>query len=187
MPTNAKLIFRTATYDANVRRLSGTILEIGCGSKLGFPQYTERCRVVMIDKCPRRIKKLNHELTAFPNSGIEVKLCDAASLPYPDGHFDAVVGSFVLCSVADVPRVLREMERVPKRSGQLLLLEHIKSPLLMVGKMMDLLTPLSRAACNNCHLNRPTLDAIKQSAFNIVDYQCSGKIVPWIFVSAIRK
>ncbi len=44
-------------------------------------------------------------------------------LPYPDGHFDLVTCQTVLIHVADVPAVLREMRRVTRPGGTVLVAE----------------------------------------------------------------
>ncbi|KAG0348926.1 hypothetical protein BG004_003643 [Podila humilis] len=49
---------------------------------------------------------------------------NAAAIPYPDGSFDTVVDTFGLCSFEDPVKVLKEMKRVLKPGGKLLLLEH---------------------------------------------------------------
>ncbi len=48
---------------------------------------------------------------------------DARTLPYPDGSFDAVTIAFGIRNVPDRPRALREMARVLKPGGRLVVLE----------------------------------------------------------------
>lgn len=43
---------------------------------------------------------------------------DALHLPFPNGHFDAVVSGFLLRNVADLDRALREQYRVLKPGGR---------------------------------------------------------------------
>ncbi|KAG0231725.1 hypothetical protein BGW42_008677 [Actinomortierella wolfii] len=66
-----------------------------------------------------------------PKSVVETMIrfesMNAASMPYPDQSFDTVVDTFGLCSFEDPVAVLREMKRVLKPGGQILLLEHGKS------------------------------------------------------------
>jgi demethylmenaquinone methyltransferase / 2-methoxy-6-polyprenyl-1,4-benzoquinol methylase len=53
-------------------------------------------------------------------------------LPFPDGHFDAVTIAFGLRNVTDKPAALREMRRVLKPGGRVLVLEfsEVAEPLL---------------------------------------------------------
>ena len=50
-------------------------------------------------------------------------VCDAEKLPFPDGHFDLVSVAFGLCNMTHKDAALREMARVLKPGGKLLVLE----------------------------------------------------------------
>ena len=62
------------------------------------------------------------------NKGIVVPamVCDAESMPFPDGYFDRVVVSFGLRNMTHKERALSEMNRVLKPGGKLLVLEFSK-------------------------------------------------------------
>jgi demethylmenaquinone methyltransferase/2-methoxy-6-polyprenyl-1,4-benzoquinol methylase len=67
------------------------------------------------------------------DAGIVVPIvqCDAERLPFPDQHFDCVTIGFGLRNVTRKARALREMTRVLRPGGRLLVLEfsHIWAPL----------------------------------------------------------
>lgn len=48
---------------------------------------------------------------------------DALALPFPDGTFDAVTTSFVIRNVANTPAALRELARVTKPGGRMVICE----------------------------------------------------------------
>merc|ERR1712087_283762 len=52
---------------------------------------------------------------------------DAANLSFPDNSFDTIVDTFGLCSFDDPVAVLKELQRVCKPDGTILLLEHGRS------------------------------------------------------------
>jgi demethylmenaquinone methyltransferase / 2-methoxy-6-polyprenyl-1,4-benzoquinol methylase len=52
-----------------------------------------------------------------------VAQCDAEALPFPSGHFDRVSVAFGLRNMTRKDRALREMHRVLKPGGKLLVLE----------------------------------------------------------------
>jgi ubiquinone/menaquinone biosynthesis C-methylase UbiE len=57
-----------------------------------------------------------------------VAVADAErGLPYADGSFDTVLDAFGLCSYEDPVAALREMRRVCRPDGRVLLLEHGRS------------------------------------------------------------
>ena len=187
MPSSSKRRFRSETFDSQIKKLSGRVLEIGCGSKIGNPQYTRKCDVTMIEKSPRRAERLAKDLASFGTSAARVIQADAANLSFPDNYFDAVVGSFVLCSVDDVAQVLKELGRVSKHGAKFLFLEHFPSKIPFINAFMSALTPVSICFCNNCHLNREPLFYLKQSFFEVDEFLISGELIPWIFVSASRR
>jgi ubiquinone/menaquinone biosynthesis C-methylase UbiE len=69
---------------------------------------------------------------------------DVERLPFPDDSFDAVVATCVFCSVADPVAGLRELTRVVRDDGQILLVEHVRPRNPVLGLLADLVTPLTR-------------------------------------------
>jgi len=63
---------------------------------------------------------------------------DAQSLSFADNSFDTVIGSFVFCSVPLPIKGLKELYRVCKPGGQVLLLEHVLSSNLWLPKSWTL-------------------------------------------------
>ncbi len=53
-------------------------------------------------------------------------VCDAEKLPFPDGHFDIVTVAFGLRNMTHKDQALREMNRVLRAGGKLLVLEFSK-------------------------------------------------------------
>ncbi|CAM9125131.1 unnamed protein product [Heterosigma akashiwo] len=62
---------------------------------------------------------------------------DGTALAFPSGRFDTVVDTHGLCSVAEPRRLLREMSRVARPDGQILLLEHGRSHYGWLNGLLD--------------------------------------------------
>ena len=93
----------------------------------------------------------------------------AERLPFPDGSFDSVVSTLVLCTVVDQPRALAEIRRVLAPRGRLLFLEHVRSDDPGVARWQDRLNGLNQIIAHGCNCNRATVDAIRAAGFDIAN------------------
>jgi phosphatidylethanolamine/phosphatidyl-N-methylethanolamine N-methyltransferase len=101
-----------------------SILEIGVGTGLSAVAYPPRCRVAAIDLSGHMIERAQ---TRLARRGIRhVALCrmDAAHLGFQDAQFDAVYAPYVMNVVPDPVKVAREIRRVCRPSGRIVLLNH---------------------------------------------------------------
>jgi ubiquinone/menaquinone biosynthesis C-methylase UbiE len=100
--------------------------------------------------------------------GLDVKLMegDAQSLPFPDNSFDTAVATFVFCSVPDPVLGLRELRRVVKPGGQILLLEHVRIDLPVIGILMDALNPVFVHLLGP-NINRRTVENVQKAGLVI--------------------
>ncbi|MDP8944507.1 MAG: methyltransferase domain-containing protein [Actinomycetota bacterium] len=87
-------------------------------------------------------------------------------MPFPDGSFDTVVSTLVLCTVPDQEAALDEVRRVLRPGGRLLFIEHVRAAEPM-ARWQDRLEPLWRRLLGGCHPNRDTVAAIEEAGFEI--------------------
>jgi len=151
-----------------LRDLSGAVLEVGAGTGVTLAHYPERLsRLVLCEPDPHMRRKLGEKAAA---AGVKMELSEAAAekLPFPDGSFDAVVGSLVLCSVHDQSAALAEIARVLKPGGRLVFLEHVAAdnkPERL--KWQRRIEPVWKHLMGNCHLTRRTEAAIAAAGLRI--------------------
>jgi phosphatidylethanolamine/phosphatidyl-N-methylethanolamine N-methyltransferase len=142
------------------------ILEVGVGTGKNFDYYPKAARITAIDFSPNMLKQA--ELTKNrKNAQVELDLLDVQSLPYADNSFDTVIGSFVFCSVPLPNKGLKELYRVCKPEGQVLLLEHVISSKPLLAWAMNLLNPIV-VKLFGANINRDTIKNVKACGFATV-------------------
>lgn len=143
----------------------GNVLEVGVGTGKNLPYYPVGAKVIAVDIAEQMLAVARQRAYDL---GVEVDLRegDIQCLDFPDDSFDTVVATCVFCSVPDPLLGLREVERVVKPDGQILLLEHVRSDHPVVGPLMDLLSPLTSRLWG-ASINRPTVRTVEQAGLQI--------------------
>ena len=147
--------------------LRGAVLEVGIGSGRNLPYYDRAVtRVVGIDLSTGMLREARRA-AADVGRPIALARMDAEHMAFPDATFDSVVTSLSLCTVTDPARALREMARVCKPDGRVVLLEHVRSSMPPLFWLQRLLTPLQQRAMG-CHLDRATIDLVRSLGFEVL-------------------
>lgn len=95
---------------------------------------------------------------------------DATNLKFPDNEFDTVVQSFGMCSCDDPVAALKEMQRVCKPGGQILLLEHGQAAYGWLNGILDSHADRHREKWG-CQWNKDIEALVKSSGLEIVSYR----------------
>lgn len=146
-----------------VAGLSGRLLELGAGTGLLSEHYDAAARPVGVDVDLAGLRRARSRSAAG-----SLVCADAQALPFRAGSFDAVVESLVLCSVPDVGQTLREARRVLRVGGELRLLDHVRPPGRVLGRLADRLTPLWSRVSGGCRLDRAPASELAAAGFAIV-------------------
>lgn len=104
---------------------AGRVLEVGVGTGLSLPDYVKHLEIVGIDLSPDMLEKARERVAAEELGHVTgLHEMDAADLKFPDGAFDTVVAMYVMTVVPEPEIVMRELARVTKPGGQVLLVNH---------------------------------------------------------------
>lgn len=145
----------------------GRVLEIGVGSGLNLPLYSDRIqRVIGLDPSPKLLA-MAREAAGRIMIPIEFVEGSAEAIALDEKSVDTVVTTWTLCTIPDATRALGEMRRVLKPSGRMLFVEHGRSPDPNIRRWQDRLTPLWKHIGGGCHLNRAIAELIAGSGFRI--------------------
>mmetsp|Transcript_6803 Transcript_6803/g.18272 ORF Transcript_6803/g.18272 Transcript_6803/m.18272 type:complete len:151 (+) Transcript_6803:539-991(+) len=85
---------------------------------------------------------------------ISLQQADATQLPLASASFDCVVDTFSLCVIPEPLAALREMARMLKPGGRLLLLEHARSDNPILGAYQDVSASAVAATAKGCVWNQ---------------------------------
>ena len=118
------------------------VLEVGIGTGLNLPLYPQDCHLVGIDLSRQMLKKAQEKVLEDGMKNVTLKVMDASRLEFPDGHFDHVLATYVISAVPEPVKVLREIRRVCKERGHIVILNHFKSEHPVIGAFEELAAPL---------------------------------------------
>jgi ubiquinone/menaquinone biosynthesis C-methylase UbiE len=170
---------RAAQYDEreNVRwqetlrslvfgRARGEVLEVGVGTGATFAYYPrDLAGLTGLDISEEMLAKARAKAGRLPFP-VHFKVADFQRLPYPAETFDTVTSSLAFCGVPDPLLLFAEIRRVLRPGGQLLAVEHIRPSNSVLGVLADIGDPLYDRLVG-CHLNRRTLDLLRQAGFGV--------------------
>ncbi len=143
----------------------GRVLEIGIGSGLNLPFYTDKVtNVIGLDPSPRLLTMARAAGFAASRK-LELIEGSAEAIPLEDHSVDTVVTTWTMCSIADAARSLSDMRRVLRPTGRLIFVEHGRAPDPNVRWWQDHLTPLWQRFSGGCHLNRSISELIESAGF----------------------
>lgn len=160
--------------------ISGRVLEVGVGTGLMFPHYPGQVHLSALELNSEFLHLAKNRLSDS-TAKIDLLLSDGATLPFTANAFDFVVFALVLCSVESVERVLAEVRRVLKPTGEVRLIEHVRSTGPISGFLMNLFNPLWLALNQQgCNMNRPTVELLQRSGFVITEVKLFKFFVPGV-------
>jgi ubiquinone/menaquinone biosynthesis C-methylase UbiE len=150
----------------------GRVLEVGVGTGKNLSHYPSGVELTAVDISKamlERARRKAEKLGLHPT----LDLADVTALTYPDNSFDTTVATSVFCSVADPVTGLREMARVTKPDGQILLLEHVRPQNPFLGWLADLATSITRRMFG-FRANRRTEENVVAAGLDIVEIRREG-------------
>jgi phosphatidylethanolamine/phosphatidyl-N-methylethanolamine N-methyltransferase len=157
------LLFRSYRKKLWASAIGPHILEVGVGTGKNFVFYPQNAQITAIDfssKMLQQASKKKHRKAIDVN----LDLMDVESLCYADNCFDTVIASFVFCSVPQPRKGLKELHRVLKPGGQLLLLEHVSSSNKIIAGLMNTLNPII-VFMFGVNINRQTVKNVQSCPF----------------------
>ncbi len=116
---------RSHTVEVINKNGRGRVLEVGVGTGLSLPDYRSDLEIVGIDLSPEMLDKARERVAELKLSNVTgLHEMDAGELEFPDDSFDTTVAMYVMTVVPEPEKVMRELARVTKPGGEILLVNH---------------------------------------------------------------
>lgn len=146
-------------------QMQGQVLFLAVGTGVDIMRFPEGQKIIGIDISAEMLRRAEPRRRAYQGH-LVCALGDAENLSFSDNSFDTVVSSCTMCSVPNPVRALRELFRVLRPGGRLLMFEHVRSRSWALGLALDLMTLWTRLL--GTAMNRNTVTNVLTAGFKIV-------------------
>ncbi|RMD63059.1 MAG: class I SAM-dependent methyltransferase [Alphaproteobacteria bacterium] len=122
--------------------LGGRILDAGIGTGCNVPFYPSEAWMVGTDLSPGMLSRAQR-FAARTRRPVALAAMDICNLGFPDGSFDAVISTFVLCTLDEELQrpALAEFARIVRPGGEVRILDYALSRRPLVRSLMKAYQP----------------------------------------------
>ncbi|MBK8269361.1 MAG: class I SAM-dependent methyltransferase [Planctomycetes bacterium] len=146
-------------------QMHGQVLFLAVGTGVDINRFPTGQNIIGIDISHEMLRRAETRRRAYCGQMAFV-LGDAERLAFGDESFDTVVSSCTMCSVPQPVVALKELHRVLRPGGRLLMFEHVRSRSWSLGLALDLMTLWTRLL--GTEMNRDTVANVRTAGFDIV-------------------
>src|SRR6476661_1314329 len=114
------------------------VLEVGVGTGINLSLYPKNCSVIGIDFSESMLEIARERAERKDIRNVRLLQMDAADLKFADDAFDIVYAPYLISVVPDPVQVAREMRRVCRPGGRIVILNHFRStnPIMSWGERL---------------------------------------------------
>ncbi|HEX5696465.1 MAG TPA: class I SAM-dependent methyltransferase, partial [Acidimicrobiia bacterium] len=141
-------------------------LDVGCGTGENFAYLHNAGSVTALDVSPEMVREADRRARQM-HMEVDLLVGDAQSLPFAEDSFDTVISAFSSCTFPDYVAAFKEMARVTRSGGEVLLLEHGRSSVTWIARRQDrnIERVYRRSACRN---NRDVAAELGEAGLTVV-------------------
>src|SRR3989475_9539012 len=119
------------------------VLEVGVGTGINAALYPSDCSVTGVDFSSSMLEKARERVARKGVRNVRLLQMDAANLKFADDTFDIVYAPYVISVVPDPVAVAREMRRVCRPGGRIIILNHFRSKNPLLAWVERIISPLT--------------------------------------------
>jgi len=161
------------------------VLEVGVGTGINAALYPRDCSVTGIDLSDSMLEKAHNRIARKGVRNVRLMQMDAANLKFADETFDIVYAPYVISVVPDPVAVAREMHRVCRPGGRIVILNHFRSKNAVGAKMERLIAPAAKYLGFKSDLDLPAF--LVQAGLEPVSIEKVNVPRIWSLVTCIKE
>jgi phosphatidylethanolamine/phosphatidyl-N-methylethanolamine N-methyltransferase len=119
------------------------ILEVGVGTGINTSLYPANCQITGIDLSSSMLDKARKRVKREGIRNVRLLEMDAAKTTFADDTFDIVYAPYLISVVPDPVTVAREMRRICKPGGKIIILNHFRSANPILSRVERSISPLT--------------------------------------------
>ncbi|XP_069614747.1 thiol S-methyltransferase TMT1A-like [Ranitomeya imitator] len=163
-----KLFSNIADFSGPSKELR--LLEVGCGSGANFKYYPSGCKVTCLDINPNFEKFLSKNQAKNDHLIYEHFVVASADnmTSIVDGSMDVVVCTLLVCSVPNIPAVVKEVKRVLRMGGAFYFIEHVADidESSWISFFQKALNPSWKLMFDGCSIRKTTWKDLENAKFS---------------------
>jgi phosphatidylethanolamine/phosphatidyl-N-methylethanolamine N-methyltransferase len=186
------LVFGPALHPGRVdalRRMSikpgDRVLEVGVGTGINASLYPRDCSVTGIDLSSSMLEKAHDRIARKGVRNVRLMEMDAANLKFADDTFDIVYAPYVISVVPDPVAVTREMVRVCRPGGRIVILNHFRSHNAIGASLERIIAPATKYLGFKSDLDLPAF--LVQADLKPVSIQKVNVPRIWSLVTCVKE
>ena len=160
------------------------VLEVGVGTGINLGMYPRSARITGIDLSSRMLEKARKRIDEKGLSNCDVAEMDATKLTFADNSFDVVYAPYVISVVPDPVAVAREMYRVCRPGGRVVILNHFKSANPLMSKIETAISPMTVHIGFTADLDLPGF--LKQAELTPVSIEKVNVPKIWTLITVVK-
>ena len=160
------------------------VLEVGVGTGINLALYPRNCRVTGIDLSSKMLEKAQARIDEKGLHHCDLEEMDATQLKFADNSFDVVYAPYVISVVPEPVKVAREMYRVCRPGGRVIILNHFKSANPIMGRIERAISPMTVHIGFTADLDLPAF--LKQADLNPVSIEKVNIPKMWSLITVVK-
>ena len=160
------------------------VLEVGVGTGINLAMYPRTARITGIDLSSRMLVRARKRIKQKGLTNCDVAEMDATKMTFADNSYDVVYAPYVISVVPDPVAVAREMYRVCRPGGRVVILNHFKSFNPIMSKIETAISPMTVHIGFTADLDLPRF--LEQAELTPVSIEKVNVTKMWTLITVIK-